>query len=371
MPKSTGIYKRKLNSGWRYYASVYYKTKKYNVPGGHRKESEAKVARAEFLKKLASNELTQKKKITVEEYSKIFLENYGSHWRTSTFIAKKSYVNQYINLAIGSKQMNQVTPLDIQGIKKKLDEKGCGKGFSYNVLTFTKLFFETAVHWEFTSRNPAYSLRVPKKPQPRKTDVDPYKIIEIIDDIKSARDKTIIALGIYGGLRLSEVFALQRKHVDIKNSTLNIENQYTKGMLGPPKSESSQATIDILPLLSKILGEWVLQCGSPTWLFPGRKPGYPLRGDTWQSKCYKPLMLSYGFEITFRTLRTLHAILLRDMGMPVDFIQKQLRHASYSTTADFYSKVPEKQLKKEIDRISNLLVSFPTKKTPKMGNKNI
>ena len=74
-------------------------------------------------------------------------------------------------------------------------------------------------------------------------------------------------------------------------------------------------------------------------------------------------MRSYGFDITFRTLRTLHAILLRDMGMPIDFIQEQLRHASYSTTADFYSKVPEMQLKKEIDRISNLLVSFPQKKT--------
>ena len=90
---------------------------------------------------------------------------------------------------------------------------------------------------------------------------------------------------------------------------------------------SSQAAIFILPLLSKILGEWMLQCGSTTWLFPGRKEGYPLRGDTWQSKCYKPLMRSYGFDITFRTLRTLHAILLRDMGMPIDFIQEQLRHA--------------------------------------------
>ena len=54
MPKSTGIYKRKLKSGWRYYAKVYYKTRPYNVPGGFRTEAEAKVARAEFLKKLAS-----------------------------------------------------------------------------------------------------------------------------------------------------------------------------------------------------------------------------------------------------------------------------------------------------------------------------
>ena len=54
MPKSTGIYKRKLKSGWRYYAKVYYKTRPYNVPGGFRTEAEAKIARAEYLKKLAS-----------------------------------------------------------------------------------------------------------------------------------------------------------------------------------------------------------------------------------------------------------------------------------------------------------------------------
>lgn len=222
MPKSTGIYKRKLKSGWRYYAKVYYKTRHFNVPGGYKTEAEVKVARAEYLKKLVSNELTVKKKITVEEFSKIFLENYGSHWRAGTYISKKSYINQYINPAIGFKQINSVTPMDIQLIKKK--------------------------------------------PKPRKTDVDPYKIIEIIDDIKSACDKTIIALGFYGGLRLSEIFGLQRKHVYIKNSTLTIEKQYIKGILGPPKSESSQATIHILPLLSRIL-----QCGSSTWLFPGRK----------------------------------------------------------------------------------------------------
>ncbi len=70
MPKSTGIYKRKLNSGWRYYASVYYKTKKYNVPGGYRTEAEAKLARAEYLKKLASNEFTEKKKVTLKSIQK-------------------------------------------------------------------------------------------------------------------------------------------------------------------------------------------------------------------------------------------------------------------------------------------------------------
>ena len=41
---------------------------------------------------------------------------------------------------------------------------------------------------------------------------------EIIDDIKSARDKTIIALGFYGGLQLSEIFGLQRKHVGRLNN---------------------------------------------------------------------------------------------------------------------------------------------------------
>ncbi len=95
MPKSTGIYKRKLNSGWRYYATVNYETRKYSVPSGYRTEAEAKLARAEYFKKLVSNELTKKKKDIVKEYSKIFLEDYGSHWRTSTYIAKKSYVNQY------------------------------------------------------------------------------------------------------------------------------------------------------------------------------------------------------------------------------------------------------------------------------------
>ncbi|HDY88375.1 MAG TPA: hypothetical protein ENH82_09730 [bacterium] len=74
MPKFTGIYKRRLNSGWRYYASVYYKTKKYNVPGGYRTEAEAKLARAEYLKKLASNDLPEKKKLPLKSIPKSFLK---------------------------------------------------------------------------------------------------------------------------------------------------------------------------------------------------------------------------------------------------------------------------------------------------------
>ena len=79
MPKSTGIYKRKLKSGWRYYAKVYYKTKPYNVPGGFRTEAEAKIARAEFLKKLASIKFKVEALRLCFLNSHYFLPNFSNH----------------------------------------------------------------------------------------------------------------------------------------------------------------------------------------------------------------------------------------------------------------------------------------------------
>jgi integrase len=89
--------------------------------------------------------------------------------------------------------------------------------------------------------------------------------------------------------------------------------------------------------------------------------GGPANPGSWTRNYYKPILLNHGLTITFHDLRHIYAHFLREQGMPIDFIQKQFRHASYSTPADIYSEVPKKQLKRELDNIDDFIFHFRAK----------
>lgn len=196
MPKYKGVYKRKNSKGrYSWYAYLDYENKRLYVPGGFDTAEKAAQARDIFKKKLLEKRPIDKEKLTVLEFAKIFLKKYGSRWKKSTFIGMESIVRNYIVGILGDRRMRDIDPEDIQEISNHLYKKNIGMRAVYNVLNTTKNFFEVGMHWGYIVRNPAYAIELPKIPKRKRPQVDPLRVITMIEDIDSLLDKAIIACG--------------------------------------------------------------------------------------------------------------------------------------------------------------------------------
>jgi integrase len=68
----------------------------------------------------------------------------------------------------------------------------------------------------------------------------------------------------------------------------------------------------------------------------------PLRATNFRTRFYNPAVHRAGLEgLTFHRLRHSAGALMRELGVPLEVIQRRLGHASIRTTADVYGSLPE------------------------------
>jgi integrase len=354
MPHYKGIYKRKNKKGsYSWYAYVEADKKQKYVPGSYPTAKKAYEAREIYLKKIQSGLPPEKENITVYRYAEDFLNRFKKRWRKGTFVNKESFLRTHIVPVLGDKtKLRSVTIDDIERIADGLYGKGLSSRYICEVLRFTKFFFETAVHTEYLDRNPAFTIKLPvlqKKPKPR---IKPIRIIQMINTTESIRDKAIMALCFYGLLRIGEALPLQWTDIDFHESSIMINRRVYRKEIGDPKTPASKDTIYMIYPLDMILKEMKLQSTSDKWLFPSdRYPARPINYEAWYRDRFTPVCRAHNLNIGTHDLRRLGGQFLRELGVPIDFIQRQMRHAIISTTADIYTGVTEKML---IDRLKEI-----------------
>ncbi len=129
--------------------------------------------------------------------------------------------------------------------------------------------------------------------------------------------RLVVPLACYCQLRRSEVLGLQRKHIDLEQSTLRVEQAWTVSggamHLGPPKTEAGRRDVpipaNVLPVLIDHLERFVDE-GVEGWLFPGHG----------------------GSVVSARTLDRQWAIARETIGRP-DLHFHDLRHTGLTLVA--------------------------------------
>ena len=161
------------------------------------------------------------------------------------------------------------------------------------------------------------------------------------------RDLVIFACYYYTGKRGGEVVALRWKDFDFKNDTITFKRQRTAGKVKDTlKTPKSKNEIDLSPELKTILLAWQPECGSLTWLFPGRNDK-PIGTDTWRCR-WKEIKKQYGFPEDLRPhdMRHSHATHALKDGIRVEVLSKRLGHSKVSTTLNRYAHVTVEDMKK-------------------------
>ena len=354
MPKYKGVYKRKNKKGkYTWYAYVQFNKKKKHIPGGYPTAEKAREAQERYLKKLKSSLPPEKENVTVKDFAILFLNRFKNRWRKGTFVNKESYLRNYIVAALGSKKIVNVNEDDIQQVVDLAYSRGNDKRYIYDVLSFTKRFFEIAMHWGYTERNPAYTVELPKVPKRAKPHIPPAKVVQMINDTKSIRDKSIMALCFYGLLRIGEALSLQWIDIDFQKKIINIERRVYRKEIGEPKTASSKDTIYMIKLLEIILKELRLKIRSENWLFQSKMiRNKPINYESWYKSHFAKICKAHNIKLGTHDLRRLGGQFYRELGVPLEVIQRQMRHAIITTTADIYTEVTEKMLEEGLSSTS-------------------
>jgi integrase len=264
--------------------------------------------------------------------------------------------------AFGAVRIDRISTQAVEKFRNEKRDSGAMQAGRVNsLLQRVTSILHYAVRHGYISRNPAIHTMVARVRPPRVADqvseiVDPARVftadqahaaIEASDD---GIHQMFIMTALLTGCRSGELLALPWSHIDLDARKLRVSRSLSwdrsggkgnaKPVFGPPKTDSSYRTLDIVPELAKALTAWKLRS--------------PFKADTdlvFTNQTGGPLHLSWlqkGFRraigkcpdvpvINLHALRHSFASLLILQGRPVTQVAKLLGHRDPSITLRVYS----------------------------------
>jgi integrase len=176
------------------------------------------------------------------------------------------------------------------------------------------------------------------------------------------RERTLVLLDIGTGLRMSELFALHWKDVDLEQLQVHVRRSIVYQVVGACKTEASQKPVPLHRSLAKALGDWRSETpysNDEDWLFAsphtcGRQPYW---GEALMRQHIQPALRRIGISkrVGWHTFRHTYSTLLKAAGADVKVMQELLRHASVRVTLDTYTQAVTAAKREAQASVLNLL----------------
>jgi integrase/recombinase XerD len=172
---------------------------------------------------------------------------------------------------------------------------------------------------------------IPKKPQRIPELLTGAEVARILTASENPKHRIVLATCYGCGLRVSELVALQVRHVDGERRLLRIEQG---------KGAKDRMVILSDTLLERLRAYW-RQYRPWAWLFPGQRPDEALSIGTAQ-KVYRFAKARAGIEKVggIHALRHAYATHQLEAGMPVHELQRLLGHNNIHSTLRYVHWMP-------------------------------
>lgn len=327
-------------------------------------------------------------KMTLSDFFEYWLENYAFTRLSDNTIRLYKHLFKRIKTALGHKQINRIEPKHILFFYKNLNERGIRNDKKnkntlssttirkYHVLLY--LLFKRAIRWQLLFSNPMEAVDPPRyEYRNEKVILDHEqagKFLSILET-EPLRYRIMSLLGISIGLRRSEIFGLQWKHIHFNDHTLIVEQacQYLprKGVhIRSTKTKSSERKLSIpssiMPLLkayqaqqhekrNELANKWAGATSFTddfiftTW---NGRIAHPDSLNTWLAKLVKKHGLP---KITPHSFRHMTATFFITAGVDLRTVAGKLGHANSTTTQLVYSHLMKTAERETADTMDVLL----------------
>lgn len=268
--------------------------------------------------------------------------------RQITIEGYRSYLKIHINPYFDSRKimLKSITAQDIQDYYiAKLAE-----GLSPNSIKHHHAVINSALKEAVRKRhihfNPAQYITLPKQQPYESTAYSTEQAAQLLSVLDGEPLKPAVILGLYYGLRRSEVCGLRWRDIDFQAGTMQICNtvvKFTKTIeQEQTKSKASKRKMVLIPAtvpyLQKLYNQYLSN--------PKADPAGHICADS-SGKPFDPDYITKGFQkllkrhnlprIRFHELRHTAGSILLDNGMNLKQIQEYLGHGDISTTANIYA----------------------------------
>lgn len=292
--------------------------------------------------------------------------------RPTTHARDAAVIRAHLDPVIGSVPIGKLRPSHVRAVVERMVARNLAPRTiktNYGVL---RAIASWAVDDDLIARTPCRGVRLPEpRPvdRPIATAADVHKLTDAIDlDYRAT-----VLLGALG-LRLAEVLGLRVGAIDFLRRTLTVRSTINEvdGEIveGRGKTVASERTISVPQSVLDELAAHLARTGrqDPDVLVFQAPEGGPVRSTNFRLRVYRPATERAGLNgLSFHRLRHSAGHIMRELGVPLEVIQKRLGHRSIRTTADVYGSLPESVDRDVADRLDGVLAASHVLATPADG----
>jgi integrase len=173
---------------------------------------------------------------------------------------------------------------------------------------------------------------------------------------------TVIMAAAFTGMREFEIRGLRWEDYD--GTSLKVRRSVWRTVINQPKTESSEASVPVLPLLQKALNDHRARVNGldHQYIFAGERKRAPLNLANLARRVIAPALADYSNEIQqhvewkgWHAYRRGLATNLRSVGVDAKVAQAILRHSSVALTLNIYTQVPDEDARQALQKIEDWL----------------
>lgn len=322
---------------------------------------------------LPSNQSDGFQNPTFEELASLWLENYKTTVKTSTFENVKSKVEKMTEEHFKEMKLKQVTTTYCQKVSIELSKTYVLYGHYLSVIN---RIFKYAVLMDILTSNPFDKIIRPKSRQVQRKGNFLTKE-ELKEFLKLAQNTTLsyffplVHLMSYTGLRQGEALALKWSDIDFENKKITVNKTAVringKQTLQTPKTKNSKRVISIDSATLLILKSWKKDQikiyfkngkhfkGDENFIFTSQRAEWVHIHNF--IRYFKRFIADHDLKtITPHGLRHTHASLLFSAGVEPKNISDRLGHSTVQITLDLYTHITEEQRTDTVDKLLEYMV---------------
>jgi integrase len=270
-------------------------------------------------------------------------------------------LDKYLIPVFGDAALRDLTTITLQ---KYFNGLSVGHSAKLKVKDVLASVLTSAVRYGLLIRNPLDGIQLPAPKTGKKTKphITPEQFNLLVNSIAEPYS-TMVFVCVLAGLRVSELIGL--KWEDVSKDALTIDERFSRGEWGCPKTNASSATVGVDSSVIRRIQQlkelevtinWGARGAKKTFkalrsaepgdlVFQSLRNGSTMSDHNILSRHIKPAgqKLGIGF-VNWQVLRRSYATWLVEAGADPKAVQGQMRHSRIATTMDIYAQfVPDSQ----------------------------
>lgn len=250
----------------------------------------------------------------------------------------RGVVGKQIAQTFGRRPLVSVRPSEVQAWAAEISRKQSAATARHSLGVLRRVF-DHAVRDGAIHRNPAAGIRLPKvqgnDPRPLTHD----ELWQLADHFNDRRDRILVLVAGYCGLRWGELAALRWADVDLGRRTLRVARAYSeeapRGEMSSVKDHQAR-TVPIPAIVSEELARFRRNHKADDLVFQSANRT-PLRNRNFRRDVFDDAVDALELDITPHNLRDTAASLAIQAGASVVAVARLLGHESAATTLNHYA----------------------------------